>query len=145
MSDETKPTNPKDALGTLKLPIHLWPNTATILGVMGLLDGALKYGRANWRPGGARASVYYDAARRHLDAWMEGEEHPSDSNVHHLGFALACIAILVDAEAAGVLEDDRMFPGGYSALVAQLTPQVLDLKELHHEKDPKHWTIKDKA
>lgn len=53
----TKPTNPKDAIGSSKLPLHLWPTTATVVGCMALLDGALKYGRSNWRPGGVRALV----------------------------------------------------------------------------------------
>ena len=34
-----KPTNPKDAIGSDKLPLHLWPSTATALGCLGLLDG----------------------------------------------------------------------------------------------------------
>lgn len=108
-----------------------------------MLDGALKYGRHNYRAGGARASIYYDAARRHLNAWFEGEENDSDSGVPHLGHALACIAIIVDAQAAGVLEDDRMIEGNYNELVKKFTHKVLDLKELHHEKKPKHFTIAD--
>lgn len=51
MSDETKPTNPKDIIGCNKIPMHLWPETATMLGAMALLDGMLKYGRSNWRAG----------------------------------------------------------------------------------------------
>ena len=49
---ELKETNPKDAIGSQKLPLHLWPTTATAMGCLGLLDGALKYGRANWRVSG---------------------------------------------------------------------------------------------
>lgn len=43
----TKPTNPKDAIGSNKVPMHLWPTTATIAGAMALLHGAMKYGRSN--------------------------------------------------------------------------------------------------
>ena len=50
----TKPTNPKDAVGSDKLPLHLWPTTATVVGALGLLDGALKYGRSNFRAVGVR-------------------------------------------------------------------------------------------
>ena len=57
--------NPKDALGLKKLPLNLWPNTATALGCISMSNGALKYGRSNFRAIGARASVYYSAARRH--------------------------------------------------------------------------------
>ena len=44
-----KPSNPKDMIGSNKLPLHLWPNTATAMGSLGFLNGALKYGRANFR------------------------------------------------------------------------------------------------
>lgn len=141
---DLKPTNPKDALGSDKLPLHLWPTTATALGCLGLLDGALKYGRSNWRVMGVRASIYYDAARRHLDAWFEGEECDPDSRLHHLAHALACIAILVDAEAVGKLHDDRMVNGtGYRGHVRDLTSEVPRLRAAHAGKAPKHYTIAD--
>lgn len=143
MTTTTKPTNPKDAIGSNKLPVHLWPETATLLGSLAFMDGALKYGRSNFRAIGVRSSIYYDAARRHLAAWFEGEDVDPDSGVPHLGHALACIAILVDAEAAGKLNDDRMHPGGYRKLVSALTPHVERLKAMHAKHDPKHYTIAD--
>ena len=141
----TKPTNPKDAIGSNKMPVHLWPETATLLGSLALLDGALKYGRSNFRAIGVRSSIYYDAARRHLTAWFEGEDLDPDSGVPHLGHALACLAILVDAEAAGKLNDDRMAPGGYRKLIDALTPHVERLKAAHADKSPKHYTLADSA
>lgn len=143
MSDETKPTNPKDIIGCNKIPMHLWPETATMLGAMALLDGMLKYGRSNWRDAGVRASIYFDACRRHLGAWFEGEERDQDSGLPHLAHALACLAILVDARAAGKLVDDRMFPGGYRAMADALTCHVERLRQKHADKNPKHWTIAD--
>lgn len=140
-----KPSNPKDMIGSGKLPIHLWPNTATAMGCIGFLNGMLKYGRSNFRIHGIRASIYYDAAKRHLDAWFEGEETDPDDGVPHLAAALACIAIIVDAQAAGKFNDDRAVAGGYRALVERLTPQVAFLKKLHAAKDPKHYTIADNA
>jgi len=142
--DILKPTNPKDAIGSDKLPLHLWPNTATAAGCVALLDGGLKYGRTNYRALGVKASIYIDACKRHLDAWFEGEDAASDSGVPHLGHALACLAILVDAQAAGQMVDDRQFPGGYQKLVDDLTPLVKELKERHEGKDPHHYTIADK-
>lgn len=139
----TKPTNPKDAIGSSKLPLHLWPTTATVVGCMALLDGALKYGRSNWRPGGVRASIYFDACNRHLNAWFEGEDNDPDSGLPHLGHALACLALLVDAEAAGQLVDDRQYPGGYRALIERMTQQVERLKDVHVDRQPKHYTIAD--
>ena len=143
MSD-VKPTNPKDIIGSTKLPLHLWPTTATAMGCIGLLEGMLKYGRTNWREAGVRASIYVDAAKRHLDAWFEGEECAPDSGSPHLANALACIAILVDAQAAGKLVDDRAYNGaGYRALVEKLTPHVEQLKTLFADKSPHHYTIVD--
>lgn len=143
MTVETKPTNPKDAIGSSKMPLHLWPETATILGALGLLDGALKYGRSNWRVAGVRASIYYDAARRHLNAWFEGEEVDPDSGVPHIGHALACLAIISDAQAAGKLVDDRPIPAGYRAQIDAMTAHVARLKELRADCEPYHFTIAD--
>lgn len=143
MSGELKGTNPKDAVGSDKLPLHLWPTTATALGCLGLLDGMLKYGRSNFRAIGVRASIYYDACRRHLDAWFEGEDCDPDSGLPHLAHALACLAILVDAQAAGKLNDDRAIDAKYREHVKQLTPHVARLKALHAGKNPKHYTIAD--
>jgi hypothetical protein len=135
--------NPKDTIGSGKLPLHLWPATATALGSLGLLDGMLKYGRSNYRAIGIRASIYVDATKRHLDAWFEGEDLDPDSGLPHFAHALACLAILVDAQAAGKLHDDRMFPLDYRDYVRGLTPHVARLKALHATKDPRHYTIAD--
>lgn len=143
---DSKPTNPKDTIGSDKLPLHLWPEVATIHGTLALLDGALKYGRANWRHDGARASIYYDAARRHLDKWFEVSTTDPDSGLHHLAHALASIAIIVDAEVQGVLVDDRQFVNGkdtFEAFVAEQTPHVKRLKAAYADRKPKHWTVKD--
>lgn len=139
------PENPKDMIGSAKLPLHLWPTTASAMGCLGLLDGALKYGRSNFRQIGVRASIYADACKRHVNAWFEGEDVDPDSGLPHLAHALACLAILVDAQAAGKLYDDRMVAGGYRDLVTALTPHVARLKEAHAGKNPKHYTIADGA
>lgn len=132
--------NPKDLVGSGKLPLHLWPTTATAMGSIALLNGALKYGRSNWRSIGVRASIYFDACSRHLAAWFEGEEC-DEEGVPHLSSALACLAIIVDAQAAGKLKDDRQFPGGYRKMMAELTPHVARLKAHHSGRNPTHWTI----
>lgn len=142
MTEGLKPTNPKDAIGAGKMPLHLWPQTATAMGCIGLLNGMLKYGRSNYRVLGVRASIYYDACKRHLDAWFEGEEYDEDG-VPNLGASLACLAIIVDAQANDKLNDDRMVPGGYRKLMDELTPIVKQLKERHEGKDPHHYTIAD--
>lgn len=142
MESTQKDTNPKDAIGSTKVPLHLWPTTATAMGSIALLNGALKYGRANWRVIGVRASIYFDACQRHLAAWFEGEEFDEDG-VPHLASALACLAIIVDAQAAGKLNDDRQVAGGHRAALDSLTPFVEQLKSRHAGKTPKHYTIED--
>ena len=139
-----KPTNPKDMIGSDKLPLNLWPATATAMGCLGLLEGAVKYGRCNWREMGVKASIYVDACKRHLDAWYEGEETSPDAGVPHLANALACLAIIIDAQAAGKLIDDRNYRGdGYRPLVERLTPFVKQLKDQFVDKLPRHYTIAD--
>ncbi len=139
---EGKPTNPKDAIGSDKLPLHLWPATATATGCLAMLDGALKYGRSNFRAIGVRASIYADACARHVIRWFEGQDDDPDSGLPHLSHALACLAIIVDAKACGKLNDDRMYVGGFETLISDLTPHVKRLKEKYKESSPKHWTIK---
>ncbi len=53
-----KNPNPKDSIGSTKIPMHLWPDTATVYGALALLDGAAKYGRGNYRASPVRASIY---------------------------------------------------------------------------------------
>lgn len=138
-----KPSNPKDQWGSTKIPFHLWPQTATLQGVIAMLEGGVKYGRSNYRAVGVRSSIYYDAALRHIISWFEGEDLTSDAGVAHLGNALACLAILVDAKAAGILVDDRMYPGGYHKLLAELTPMVKKLQDMYKGKKPHHYSRLD--
>jgi hypothetical protein len=100
-------TNPKDAYGEVKFPMHLWPSTATAMGSLALMYGANKYGKYNWRETSVKATVYSDALERHMAAWKNGEIFDNESGVPHLSHALACLAILVDAGACYSLIDDR--------------------------------------
>lgn len=99
--------NPKDLVGNTKVSITKFPVIGTIMGSMAMMDGAAKYGPYNWRENKVIASIYIDALLRHTFAWFEGQEKASDSKVHHLGHAIACCTILLDAMATGNLVDDR--------------------------------------
>lgn len=100
--------NPKDVQGRKKAPLHLIPATAQVHLARAFNDGVQKYGQANWREKGVNASVYVAAAQRHLALWYDGgEELADDSKVHHLGHAMACLAIILDAQQCGKLNDDR--------------------------------------
>lgn len=140
-----KPSNPKDVIGSDKIPFHLWPEVASAMGALGLLDGALKYGRGNFREFGVRYTIYLDALRRHSNALAEGEDNDPDSQLHHLCHVLACAAILADAIANDTLTDDRNYNprGGYRSMLNKLTAHVSRLKAHHAHRHPKHWTIQD--
>lgn len=125
--------NPKDIASTERLPLDLWPPAATAMACIAMLNGSLKYGRANWRSLPVRASVYVGAAQRHLAAWFDGED-ADEEGVPHLSSVLASLAIVVDALAADTLIDDRPTPGGYRRIATELTPHVARLRELHAAK-----------
>lgn len=99
--------NPKDLVGRAKASLSKVPAIASGWCAAAFMDGARKYNAYNWRENAVIASVYVDAAKRHLDQWFEGERCAEDSGVHHLGHAMACCAILLDAEATGNLVSDR--------------------------------------
>lgn len=99
--------NPKDVVGATKVSISKFPVVAILHGAMAMMDGAAKYDPYNWRAENVQAHIYVDAAMRHLFAWWEGEELAKDSKTHHLGHAVACLAILLDAQHSGNLIDDR--------------------------------------
>lgn len=104
---DRKNTNPKDAVGTAKVPFSTI--SAPVLGELGLamLEGARKYGRHNFRHSGVRASVYYDAALRHLAAFWEGQNIDPDSGLPHVVKAIACCVVLRDSQIQGNWVDDR--------------------------------------
>lgn len=105
----TKDTNPKDALGTKKVPYSTLSAPVIAECALGMMEGALKYGRHNYRAIGVRGSVYYDAARRHLDQWWEGEDYDQESKagLHHITKAIASLIVLRDAMINKKFTDDR--------------------------------------
>lgn len=113
--------NPKDAIGRTKPPLHVLPPVALFHMAQAMTDGEQKYGLMNWRKFPVNASVYYDAAQRHLMAWFDGENRAADSGVHHLAHAMACLSIILDAESIGKLNDDRPIPGNLPAFLTANT------------------------
>ena len=136
-----KDTNPKAAFAANKVPFHLWPAIASATGAMGLLEGVCKYGRSNWRKSGVRASTYVDALLRHVCDYFEGNDTDPDSGLPQFAHMLACCAILVDADASGVLVDDRQYKGaGYRRVLQRLTEHVQRIREKYADKNPKHYS-----
>lgn len=138
--------NPKDQLARSmgRVPIGLFPDTAIIAGSYGMLEGKLKYGRCNYRMVGIDASVYRDALDRHLKAWWNGEDLDPDSGIPHLWKMMACLAVLIDGECCGKLNDDRpprapvaeMLEAG-KALVKMIEAKYADTPT------PRHYSIQD--
>ena len=104
----TKPTNPKDAIGSTKVPFSLVPDQVVGEVALALLEGACKYGAANWRSAGVRASVYVDAARRHLAQFREGQDVDAVSGLSHITKAIAGLVVLRDSMLQGNWVDDRL-------------------------------------
>jgi len=98
--------NPKHAFGKSKPSTHCIPPYAIIMQGMVHQIGADKYGEYNWGDAGVVASVYYDAALRHLLSWWSGEDIDADG-LPHLAHVCACMNIVMDCAALGNLEDDR--------------------------------------
>lgn len=103
----TKETNPKDAIGSSRLPYSHLPWRALTGAVLAMLEGALKYRRHNYRIAGVRASVYFDACQRHVISWWEGEDQDPDSGLCHIDKAIASLLILRDGMLQGNWQDDR--------------------------------------
>lgn len=97
-----KDTNPKDAVGVAKAYMSVIPRPVLWEVGLAMLEGSLKYGRHNYRAAGVRASVYYDALSRHLDAFWEGQDIDPESGLHHLSKAIACMVVLRD----GIMQDN---------------------------------------
>lgn len=112
--------NPKTVFGTAKPPFHFTPPIAEMILGQAMANGGKKYGLMNWRDKTISSSVYYDAARRHLAAWWDGEDIASDSGVHHLGHVMACCALILDGAAQGELNDDRPIPGKFSEVMGRI-------------------------
>lgn len=124
-----KPTNPKDAVGIRKPRFFSgisW-HVLRLVGI-GMMEGAMKYGRHNYRPAAVRASVYFDATLEHLTSWYEGDDIDRDSKLSHIIKAICSLMVLADAEVTGNLVDDRPpRTRNVDELKAELQPLVDEL------------------
>lgn len=141
MSTDTKPTNPKDIIGSKKLPLELIPEIPGE--ALPFLEGALKYGRFNWRIAGVRASIYYAAMRRHQKKWWNGQNADAATRIHHLLSVMACCRIVLDAELAGKLTDDRPPRQDIDKAIQEAEEIAAHLRELFKDHNPKQYTIAD--
>lgn len=124
----TKDTNPKDAVGTKKAPLSTVSGPVMMEIGVAMLEGARKYGRHNYRVSGVRASVYYDAAMRHLMAWYEGQDLDPDSGMSHVTKAMASLAVLRDAMINDKVVDDRppKAPEGFVEALNKKAAEIIE-------------------
>lgn len=115
--------DPKTNFGARKPPVALVPPVAIIHEAMAMADGARKYGAYSWRAASVSTMTYLNAALRHLFDYVDGTVQ-SDTNVHNLGHARACLAIILDAEANGTLVDDRPLPGKSATVQEAMVERV---------------------
>lgn len=123
----SKPTNPKDAVGIRKARWFSYIPLRVLYGVgLAMLEGALKYGRHNYRVAGVRVSVYVDACVcGHLTPFMEGEDIDPDSGLHHIDKAIASLVVLRDGIYEGNITDDRPPRGAFDYAAAHAAAGAL--------------------
>jgi len=137
LSQSIKDTNPKDAVGVRKAPISTVSNGVMLELGLAMLEGARKYGRHNYRIKGVRASVYHDAAFRHLTAWWDfGQDIDPDSGLNHIIKAIASLMVLRDAMMVKKWVDDRP-PSLPIELLAEFNKKAAAIVDKHpNAKDP---------
>ncbi len=125
--NKKKDSNPKEALGVKKVPLHVVPSKPLLEVGLAMMEGGRKYGAHNYRQIGVRMSTYYDAIMRHVVSWWEGEDIDPDSGIHHLVKAMACLFVVRDGMHMGNCIDDRpiQYPDGinmneFNKLAAEL-------------------------
>lgn len=139
----TKDTNPKEAIGDKKVPLWLCSPIAKAHWAAAQFAGQVKYGSWNWRVAGVRSSTYLSAMQRHLDAYMSGEELDPVDQTKHLGNIMACAAILLDAQAAGKLNDDRPPSVGIREAYKEVERVMQVARDQHGHLKPRNYTIED--
>lgn len=147
MADTGKDTNPKQAFADTKLPLDVVPAIVVAYAALGFLEGGLKYGKVNWRASGVRASTYIAAIKRHLEKFEEGEDADPTTLVPHLANLIASAGIIIDAQTAGTLHDDRprSNPGAIAFIEGRGAEIANHLRELFAGKNPVHYLIGDRT
>ncbi|WP_175837079.1 dATP/dGTP diphosphohydrolase domain-containing protein [Burkholderia anthina] len=141
----SKPTNPKDAIATDKLPLHLLSPFVKAYQAIAHYLGNVKYGAWNWRAAGIRLSVYKAAHDRHMDAFWEGEFYDPIDGTPHLANAQCCLNIVIDAWCTGNVIDDRppSNPERLAEVRAELEALMPKIRAKYADKHPRHFTIAD--
>lgn len=116
--------NPKTACGMSKPGIEGVPTAPLFMVGEVMRLGIRKYGLTNWRHDPISASVYYNAAMRHVMSWWDGQNLDHESGQPHLAHAVACLLILLDAKTSDDLIDDRPRCGLTATVLEQATKRM---------------------
>lgn len=142
MTPTEKPSNPKDLIRSGKVPLSVVPVRVLWRVALGMLEGACKYGRHNYRALGCRASVYFDATVfGHIFPWWEGEDIDPDSGLHHLDKAIASLMVLRDSMLQGNWVDDR--PPVADLGMAEVHAKAAEIVARYKDRQIRHYTIAD--
>jgi hypothetical protein len=136
-----KPSNPKDIIGSDKVPLSLVPGTTMAYLAIGHLEGDIKYGRKNWREAGVRMSIYLDACLRHIMKLTDGDWIDPVTKVPHIANAMTCLSIIIDAYHSGKLTDDRPIAAPTADVIDDLSSVVKHLKSLYGGSKPVDYFI----
>lgn len=110
--------NPKDAVGSQKYPMTTVSQAVMAEVGVAMLEGALKYGRHNYREAGIICGVNMAAIFRHFQAFWEGEDLDPDTKavdpktqrevaLSHVTKLIAAATVLRDGMLMGNWVDDR--------------------------------------
>lgn len=102
--------NPKEIAATRdqKAPLDLLEYAADVEVAKALKTGAVKYGVQNYKNiGEILARVYGSAIKRHIGAWLNGQDLDPESGLPHLAHIGANVHVLFGAMEAGTFVDNR--------------------------------------
>jgi hypothetical protein len=116
--------NPKTRYGLAKPSLTYVPPVGLFEVGRVMEIGAAKYGPMNWRKDPVSYSTYVNGALRHLLLAWDGEDFDRETKIKHLAHAAANLLILLDAEAQGMLHDDRPVAGELDNYIAQHTKDI---------------------
>jgi hypothetical protein len=115
---KTPGKNPKDEYGLAKTPLACVPPTAIAVEAYCMQDGVEKYGPFNYRAARVQYLIYLEACLRHTYAFIDGEEFDPQTGKPHLGYARACLGIVIDAWVNGYGIDNRPLSGSAGDLIS---------------------------
>lgn len=119
--------NPKTLIGAKKCPLRLVPPVLDAEVAVVMTVGDCKYTRYNWRTANLSRVTYLEAARRHIDLALDGEDVDEETGRPHEASVAACMAIALDGLMLGNMVDDRDKTGKLKAhhkLMAQRASEI---------------------